>query len=137
MNGGRFNPPDSFSTLYLCETRACAVAELIRACGRHGVDAGALLPRVLYRYDLDLARVLDLTRPDVREHIGVSERDLAGDDWSVCQTIGREAHDRGDQAIRTLSATGVDRVLVVFPELLGESLLDVTLVERWNAPSDL
>jgi RES domain-containing protein len=23
INGGRFNPPESFPTLYLCETRSC------------------------------------------------------------------------------------------------------------------
>jgi hypothetical protein len=43
-----------------------------------------------------------------------------------------EAHAVGDQGIRTYSATGVDTVLVVFPELLGGSLTEGALVERWD-----
>lgn len=59
------------------------------------------------------------------------------DDWALCQQVGSEAYGVGDQAIRTYSATGVDTVLVVFPELLGGSLTEVELVERWNDLTDL
>jgi RES domain-containing protein len=31
LQGGRFNPPNSFSVLHLCTTRACAVAEFRRS----------------------------------------------------------------------------------------------------------
>jgi RES domain-containing protein len=137
LSGGRFNPPDSFPTLYLCETRACAIAELTRLGARHIVGVEGLLPRVLYRYELDLDRVLDLTDRQVREHIDVSVADLVGDDWSLCQAIGTEAHAAGDQAIRTYSATDVDTVLVVFPELIGSGFISVELVERWEIPADL
>jgi RES domain-containing protein len=137
LNGGRFNPPDSFPTLYLCETRPCAVAELTRLGARQVVGVDGLLPRVLFRYDLELDQVLDLTDPQVREHIGVSPADLSGEDWSLCQTIGTDAHAAGDQAIRTYSATDVDTVLVVFPELLGAGLVNVELVERWETATDL
>lgn len=137
LNGGRFNPPDSFPTLYLCETRPCAVAELRRLGTRQVVGVEGLLPRVLYRYELDLDQVLDLTDPQVREHIGVSVADLTGEDWSLCQAIGTDVHAAGDQAIRTYSATDVDTVLVVFAELLGSGLLNVELGERWDTASDL
>ncbi|MDP8928478.1 MAG: RES family NAD+ phosphorylase [Actinomycetota bacterium] len=108
INGGRFDPPDSFPALYLCETRPCAVAELTRLGMRHVVGVEGVLPRVIYRYELQLDRVLDLTDEEVRDHLGVSVQDLTGEDWSLCQTIGTEAHAVGDQAIRTFSATGVD-----------------------------
>lgn len=137
LNGGRFNPANSFPTLYLCETRACAVAELTRQGLRHVVGVEGLLPRVLYRYDLDLSRVVDMTDVAVREHVGVSRADLVGDDWSLCQQIGTEAHAHGDQAIRSFSATGVDTVLVVFPELLGNGLVQIEQLERWDAVDDL
>lgn len=137
LNGGRFNPPDSFPALYLCETRACAVAELTRLGARHVVGVEGLLPRALYRYEFELDQVLDLTDPQVREHTGVSVADLVGDDWSMCQAIGTEAHAAGDQAIRTYSATDVDTVLVAFPELLGSGLVSVELVERWETHADL
>lgn len=137
LHGGRFNPPDRFPTLYLCETRPCAVAELTRLGTRHVVGVEGLHPRVLYRYELRLDQVLDLTDPQVREHIGVSVADLTGDDWSLCQTIGTDAHDAGDQAIRTYSATDVDTVLAVFPNRLGTGLINVELVERWGTAADL
>jgi RES domain-containing protein len=137
INGGRFNPPGSFPTLYLCETRPCVVAELTRQGTRHVVGVEGLLPRVLYRYELDLHRILDLTDPDTRTQIGITVDELAADDWTVCQQLGTEAHTLGDQGIRTYSATGVDTVLVVFPELLGGSLTTVELVERWDDLADL
>lgn len=137
INGGRFNPPGSFPALYLCETRPCAVAELTRLGIRHVVGVDGLLPRSLYEYQLELDRVLDLTDEHVRDHIGVSAADLAADDWTLCQAIGTEAHAAGDQAIRTYSATGVDNVLVVFPELAVSGLVEVRLIEQWEARSDL
>lgn len=137
INGGRFNPPNSFPVLYLCETRPCVIAELSRQGSRHVVGIDGLLPRVLYRYEFNLDRVLDLTDPATRDHIGVAEQDLIRDDWSLCQQIGTHAHDNGDQAVRVPSATGVDNVLAVFPELIGASLLDVVLAERWDSTGDV
>jgi len=137
LHGGRFNPPSSFPTLYLCETRGCSVAELTRKGTRHIVGIEGLLPRVLYHYELDLHRILDLTDPDTRTQIGITTDELVADDWTLCQQLGSEAHAGGDQAIRTYSATGVDTVLVVFPKLLGDSLTEVELVERWDDLVDL
>ncbi len=137
INGGRYNPPGSFPALYLCETRPCVVAELTRQGTRHVVGVEGLLPRVLYRYELDLHRVLDLTDTDTRTHLGITRDELVADDWTVCQQLGTEAHAVGDQGIRTYSATGVDTILVVFPELLGASLIEVELVEQWNDLADL
>lgn len=137
INGGRFNPPGSFPTLYLCETRPCVVAELTRQGTRHVVGGEGLLPRVLYRYELDLHRVLDLTDPDTRTQIGVTTDVLVTDDWTMCQQLGTEAHAVGDRGVRTFSATGVDTVLVVFPEPLGGSVTTVELVERWDDLADL
>lgn len=137
INGGRFTPPGSFPTLYLCETRPCAVAELNRQGTRHVVGVEGLLPRVLYRYDLDLQRMLDLTDQETRGHLGITENELVADDWAMCQQIGAEAHASGDQAIRTISATGVGTVLVIFPELAGSGVVHVELVERWDDLADL
>lgn len=66
MAGGRFNPPSSFPVLYICRTRACTVAELRRFGDRQIIGVEGLLPRYLYRYAIELDRVLDLTDDDVR-----------------------------------------------------------------------
>jgi RES domain-containing protein len=96
-----------------------------------------LLLRVLYRYEFDLHRVLDLTDAATRNHLGITEDELVADDWTLCQQLGTEAHAVGDQGIRTYSATGADTVLVAFPELLGCSLTEVELLERWDDLGDL
>jgi RES domain-containing protein len=137
LHGGRFNPPGSFPVLYLCETRPCVIAELTRQGKRNVVGVDGLLPRVLYQYRLELERVLDLTDPQVRDHLGFTVPELQADDWSVCQEIGIEAHAHGDQAIRAPSATGVDQVLAVFPEPVGTGLVGVELVEHWRSREDL
>jgi len=53
--------PDSFPVLYLCTTRPCVVAEMRRLGERQAIVVESLLPRVVYRYEIQLARVLDLT----------------------------------------------------------------------------
>lgn len=65
-HGGRFNPPQSFAAVYLCSTRACAVAELTRQAARQGLAPADLLPRELWKLEAELASVLDLTAPAIR-----------------------------------------------------------------------
>lgn len=137
VHGGRFNPPDSYPTLYLCETRDCVIAELTRQSTRNVVGLEGLLPRSVYRYDLHLTRVLDLTDVEVLDHLGISPAQLVADDWSFCQALGVAAYGSGDQAIRSPSATGVDNIVAVFTELVGGSLQDVSLHEEWLTPADL
>ena len=95
------------------------------------------MPRALYQYRLELERVLDLAAREARRQVGVSLEDLVGAEWTLCQSLGAAARDHGDQAIRAPSATGVDHVLIVFPEHLEGGLADVALVERWEEVSDL
>lgn len=138
INGGRFNPPDSFPVLYLCETRACAVAELRRLGQRSVIGVEGLLPRVLYEYDIELERVLDLSSAGVQRELRLSEEILIGRAWAPCQEIGESAHTIGFQAIRSPSATGVDQVLAVFPELVGNrGRLEPRVSEQWSAIADL
>lgn len=135
--GGRFNPVDSFPALYLCITRACAVAELQRRGNRELIGVEGLLPRALYRYDIALESVLDLRHPRTLEHLGITTAQLVGADLSITRQIGEAAHSTGIQAIRSPSAAGVDDVLAVFPQLLGSGLRVAALIETWGATKDL
>jgi RES domain-containing protein len=137
IRGGRFNPPDSFPVLYLCTTRPCTVAELHHLGERLVIAVEGLLPRVLYRYETSLDRVLDLTSDETLDHLGVSTAQIIGGDLTIARQIGESARATGSQAIRAPSATGVDEVLAVFPELLGSGLLLAEVVERWEAIGDL
>lgn len=137
IHGGRFNPPDSFPVLYLCATRACAVAELRLRGERLVIGVEGLLPRALYRYDVSLDQVLDLTSSETLDHLGITTAQIVGADVTIPCQIGESAHATGSQAIRAPSATGVDEVLAIFPELLGSGRLLPELLERWESVDDL
>jgi RES domain-containing protein len=137
IHGGRFNPPDSFPVLYLCTTRPCAVTELRHLGARQVIGITGLLPRVLYRYQLDLDRILDLTSEATLTALGVSPMQITGADLSPTRVIGGLAHAMELQAIRAPSAAGVDEVLSVFPEFVETGSLTAELVERWEIPDDL
>jgi RES domain-containing protein len=137
IRGGRFNPPDSFPVLYLCTTRPCTVAELRHLGRRQLIGVEGLLPRVLYRYETSLDRVLDLTSHETLEHLGITEDQVTGSDLILPRQIGESAHATGSQAIKAPSATGVDQVIAVFPELLGSGRLLPELLERWESTDAL
>lgn len=137
IRGGRFNPPDSFPVLYLCTTRPCTVAELRFLGRRQMVGAEGLLPRVLYRYETSLDRVLDLRSEATLEHLGITEQQVTGPDLTIPRQIGESAHATGSQAIKAPSAIGVDQVIAVFPQSLGAGRLLPELLERWESVEDL
>lgn len=130
--GGRFNPPRSFPVIYLCLTRPCVVAELTAQAERQSVPVGDLLPRELWALTFSLDRTLDLTDANVLASAELDPADLVLRDHAFTQSIGEAAHERGYQAIRSYSATGVDEVLAVLPHNLGATALDVALVEQWT-----
>ena len=132
LHGGRFNPPNSFPVLYLCETRACVVAELRRLGERQAIGVANLLPRDLWRYDLQLERCLDLTDAAVLHDANIEPAGLAEPSWVHTQEIGTAAHALGVQAIRSVSATGVDTIIAVFIENLGLSSLAAERSEQWT-----
>jgi len=133
LHGGRFNPPGSFPVLYLCQSRPCAVAELRRLGERQAIGIEGLLPRTLYRYDIALDRVLDLTDDVVRHQVGLDLDVLTGPDWTTCQELGSTLHAVGAQAVNSPSATGVGDVLAVFVQRLGLGHVEPQLVEQWHS----
>lgn len=96
-----------------------------------------LLPRVPYRYEVPSTRVLDLTSGETLDHLGVTTAQITATDVAIPRHIGEAAHATGSQAIRAPSATGVDEVLAVFPELLGHGQLLPELLERWESIREL
>jgi len=113
------------------------VAELHHLGDRQAIGLEGLLPRVVYRYEIELTRVLDLTIHAFRQATGLKSEVLAGPDWTACQELGATAHALGAQAILSPSGTGVDNVLAVFVQHIGLGTLTPTLVEEWHQPSDL
>jgi RES domain-containing protein len=135
--GGRFNPPESFAVLYLCTTRACAVAEFRRFGSRHPIGAEAFLPRVLYEYTVALTSLLDLTDAQTLAAAELDVAHLVEDDRALTQQLGAMAHECGYQAVLSTSATGVDAVLAVLTDHLRGGRLEPRIAERWEHLTDL
>jgi hypothetical protein len=92
---------------------------------------------VVYRYEVSLDRVLDLTSRETLDHVGVTIPEIVGADLIIPRQIGEAAHATGSQAIRAPSATGIDEVLAVFPELIASGWLFPQLLEQWGSLRDL
>lgn len=137
INGGRFNPRESFPVLYLCTTRGCAVAEFLRRAERNRLPPGTFLPRALFRYEINLTRVLDLTASETLSAVGLSRGQVVSASWSRTQELGELAHALEFQAILAPSATDVDAVLAVFTQNVANDVVTPTLVERWERLEDL
>jgi hypothetical protein len=95
------------------------------------------LPRELWSLETTLDRVIDLTNDAALRATGLATVDLVRPDHALTQLIGEAAHERGIQAIKSPSATGVDAVLALFPENLGALTIKVELVEVWESVTDL
>ena len=123
--------------LYICQSRPCAVAELKRFGERQAIGVEGLLPRRLYRYEIALDRVLDLTNGEVRDQVGLGLDVLTGADWTTCRELGVAAHALGVKGINSPSATGVGDVLAVFVQHLGLGRLEPECVEEWHSLDQL
>jgi RES domain-containing protein len=132
-HGGRWNPPDSFSTLYLALERDTTVREFYRLVERQGRAPEDFLPRRMYRYDLGLAAVLDLRDSATRARLQLSDVDLQAIDATKCQQLGECAHYLGLEGILAPSATGQGNVLAVFfDRLQADSQIRDLDYEAWT-----
>jgi len=130
--GGRWNPPQSFSTLYLAEGRDTVEAEFRRMAGRQGLDPAQFLPRRIYRLEAELQAVVDLTQP-ASLMPALAELDLSSEDLAATQAVGEAAQYLGREAIRAPSATGTGFVVAVFVDrLLPESRVETVDFEEWS-----
>lgn len=135
--GGRYNPPRSFPVIHLCLTKPCVVAELMRLAERQSVQVEDFLPRELWSIGTNLERVLDLTEVSVLTSAGLDPSDLVRPGHAFTQQLGRAAHERGVQAIKSRSATGVDEILALFPANVAGVTLQAALVEVWGSRQDM
>lgn len=113
IQGGRWNPPNSFPVLYLSPQKDAVVAELYRRAEREGRPPEDLLPRKLCRYDVRLAAVLDLTEESALRQAGLTAADISSHDMGRCQTIGHAAYYLRLEGLLAPSATGIGQALAL------------------------
>lgn len=114
VNGGRWNPPNSFAAVYTALERATIDSEFHRLGRRAALPPESFLPRRLAEIEVSLTRVLDLTDPNTRSLLGVSTSDLTEDDWTPTQAIGLAAHYIGFEAVLAPSADDSGATLCIF-----------------------
>lgn len=135
IHGGRWNPPNSFATLYLGLDVETVADEFDRLARRQGLTPDAFLPRELHRFDVRLAAILDLREVEARRAVDLSDRQLRADDPSRCQDTGAAAHYLGLEGILAPSAAGPGTVLAIFLEKQRPgSLLEPSSSETWDTP---
>ncbi len=135
LHGGRWNPPDSFATLYLALERPTTVSEFYRLAARQGRAPEDFLPRRMYRYEVSLGAVLDLRDPTARASVELGEAELRSNDAAKCRQIGEAAHYLGLEGILAPSAAGEGTVLAVFFDRLhADSQIRDIDHEPWTAP---
>lgn len=134
--GGRWNPPGSFATLYLALERETVVGEFHRMVSRAGLKPEDFLPRRFYRYEIELRALLDVRPLDARSALGLRDADLKSDDPSASQAIGDAAHYLGREGIIAPSAAGAGTVVAVFfDRLQADSYVRGLDFELWHAAS--
>jgi len=135
IQGGRWNPKESFPTLYVALTQEVVVAEFRRLAERSGRSPTDFLPRELYRIDVELQAVLDLTDPSTVRTLHVDPARFTADDLIASQAIGDAAHYLGIEAVLAPSAAGTGSVLAIYTDRLQPtSALVAHLIGAWEDP---
>ncbi len=138
IQGGRWNPPESFATLYLALEKATAIEEFRRMAARIGRPPEDFVPRRLYRYRLDLQSVVDLTGERTHLPEALAQLDFTASNPKATQAVGEASATLGREAIKAPSATGTGEVLAVFIDRLQpDSAVEPLDFETWeSAPPD-
>ncbi len=101
---GRWQRGKTVSALYLAEDEETAWAEWYRALAESGLPVEMSLPRDLWRYEVALDGILDLsTRATLAEHGLASPRPIRRD-WPPFQRVGVEQWRAGAKGILYESA---------------------------------
>jgi RES domain-containing protein len=110
---GRWERGDVVRALYLAESADTAWAEWFRHTSELGVPPQKRMPRDLWRFDVDLARVADLTAPGELGKRGLRSLSPSRRQWSRTQPIGEEAWRQGFAALLAPSAARTDGLVLV------------------------
>lgn len=89
--GGRWNPKESFHTVYASLDVETATAEAMAHNRRFRIPEHTAMPRLFAALEVELIRVLDLRRGLVRSALRVSADRLTAEEWWKMQKRGKEA----------------------------------------------
>jgi RES domain-containing protein len=128
--GARYHRAGAEGAWYASSRERAAWAELLRHHQSPELSPFEVRRRVGRVRVEDLA-VLDLTDPEVREHIGVTEAELVADDLSLCQAIGERANKAGfDGILAPSAALPGEATLAVFPNGMKRVVEEHSRIQR-------
>jgi RES domain-containing protein len=127
---GRYHRVGDPGAWYASTTERGAWAELFRH--HTGTDLSPFeIRRRIGRARVESLRVLDLTDPQVREALVLTEADLTADDLTRCQALGDAARAAGFQGILAPSAAlAGEIILAVFPPAIAKVAEEHSRVQR-------
>lgn len=92
---GRWQRGDVVEGFYLADSEETAWAEWYRALAERGVPPMSQIPRDLWRVDVDVARVADLTSDERLERIGLPPPVPDRRQWPAFQAVGETLFTEG------------------------------------------
>lgn len=131
--GGRWNPPNLVSTIYLASTPTTCIAEFLRMAEGQGLGPESFLPRDIHEISLRELEVLDISTEANLAAVGLTSKEIASDDRSDCQEIGKLAHYLGLQGIVAPSATGNGLTIAVFEPTVRPSQLKLLSTRQMSS----
>lgn len=112
---GRWQRGTVVRAIYLGDDEATVWAEWFRHTAEAGVPPGRRLPRAIWRVEVDLENVADLTAEGVLAAHGVDRLDPTRRQWPETQPVGHAYYRDGATAVLAPSAARRGgRVLAVF-----------------------
>lgn len=112
VRGARWNPPET-PALYTSLLRETAISEADYYIGLQPIRPSA--QRVIYRIDVALGSVLDLSDGSALSRLGIDITSLALVDHADCQLIGGAVERIGHDGLLVPSARSEGVNLVIFP----------------------
>jgi RES domain-containing protein len=139
--GGRWNPPNSFRTVYSSLDPHTALDEVLAYFRHYKIPIESAMPRVTVSVEVRLQRVLDLTNGAIRSALRVSERRVLAAPWREEQKAGREAltqalerlaSEWGWEGLLAPSAarSGGVNLMILPANMLQESSLEIVNVDE-------
>jgi RES domain-containing protein len=114
----RWQHGDVVEGLYFADSPETAWAEWYRWLAEAGIPPTQALPRDLWRWDVALPRVADLSSPERLEEHGLGMPSPGQRDWPTFQTVGDELYGDGWPGLLAPSAARPDGlILCVFREV--------------------
>lgn len=140
-SGGRWAPTGAFPVLYLGRPETGVVIEAYRHLvdSAEGMTADLVGPRRLFRANVDVDHIVDLTTPEALDALGVEVDRLHTEpgDYAVCQAVGAAAHQLGRKGVLAPAAEGGGQTLALFTRHLAEADMPAVVEEQiWNSLPD-